>query len=74
MGAGPHPASYQRVPGILREEKRPEREVTRPLPSNGEVKVDQNYRPTSVPPVRQHGVDKGSFAVIVVLTLQRGGI
>jgi len=67
MGAGPHPASCQRVLGILRGQKRPEREVTRPLPSNAEVKVDQNYRPTSVPHVRQHGVDNGSFAVIVLL-------
>jgi hypothetical protein len=65
MGAGPHPASYQQVPGFLRKEKRPEREVTRPLASNAEVKVDRNYRPTSAPPVCQHGVDKGSFAVIM---------
>jgi hypothetical protein len=46
-------------------EKRPEREVTRPLASNAEVKVDQSYRPTSAPPVCQHGADKDSFAVIM---------
>jgi len=67
MGAGLHPASYQLVPGVLRGEKRSEREVTRPLPSNTEVKVDQNYRPTSVPPVCQHCADKGSYAVVFVL-------
>ena len=70
MGAGPHPASYQQVPGFLRGEKRPEREVTRPLASNAEVKVDRSCRPTSAPPLCQHGADKGSFAVITYVVLR----
>lgn len=70
VGAGPHPASYQQVPGFLRGEKKPEREVTRPFASNAVVKVDRTYRPTSVPPVCQHGVDKGSFAVITYIVLR----